>query len=102
MSSTSSSILVRLISAPWCKRCHVIKPDVVSHCALAGATLEHVNYDDWDEEDPRRAAIASLPTILMSVDGGTTHRVYTASTLEAWKTDILATVKIGASDSEDF
>lgn len=96
----SFPVIVHLISAPWCKRCHVIKPDVVSHCALVGATLEHINYDDWDEGDPRRSTITSLPTIIMSVDGGITHRIYTATTFESWKTDILATVRIGTT--EDF
>lgn len=100
--SSPSLVLVRLVSAPWCKRCHVLKPDVVRHCAIAGATLEHVNYDDWDEEDPRRADIKSLPTILMSVDGGATYRTYTAATIDAWKTDILTTVKIDVGSSEDF
>jgi hypothetical protein len=100
-SMPSSSVLVRLISAPWCKRCHVIKPDVVSHCTLAGATLEHVNYDDWDEEDPRRAEIKSLPTILMSVDGWATQQVYTAATIEDWKVAIFATIQLGGGGLTD-
>jgi hypothetical protein len=101
MPSSSSSVLVRLISAPWCKRCHDIKPDVVNHCTLAGATLDHVNYDDWDEEDPRRAEIKSLPTILMSVDGGKTHQVYTAATIEDWKVAIFATIQLGGGGLTD-
>jgi hypothetical protein len=93
-----STIQVRLISAPWCKRCHTLKPEIATLCAITGATLEVINYDDWEEDDPRRDQIKSLPTIFMSVDNGSTWTMYTAATFEEWKTAALASAPLKGSD----
>ncbi len=85
---------VLLVSAPWCKRCHELKPDIVALCAVTGRELRIVSFDDLEDDDPVKVAVKSLPTLLM--DG----KVYTAATIEAWKTDIVETVKLGGSDTE--
>jgi thiol-disulfide isomerase/thioredoxin len=71
---------VILISAPWCKRCHELKPEIAAMCAIAGRNLVLVDYDSLEDDDPQKKRVTSLPTILM--DGA----VYTAATLDAWKT----------------
>jgi hypothetical protein len=83
---------VILISAPWCKRCHVLKPDIAGLCAVTGRTLTVVNFDELADDDPLKTNVKSLPTILM--DG----KAYTAATFEEWKTATLATVKLTGSD----
>lgn len=94
-----TQIRVLLISAPWCKRCHTLKPDITALCAMTGATLEHANYDDWDEEEQQ--VIKSLPTIRLSVDAGATWTDYTAATFDVWKAAMLANVQTCTTD-EDF
>ncbi len=83
---------VVLISAPWCKRCHILKPDIAGLCAATGRTLLVVNFDELEDDDPQKIAVKSLPTILM--DG----KAYTADTIEEWKTNIIGSVKLVASD----
>lgn len=91
---------VELISAPWCKRCHTVKPDVAATCAMVGATLVTVNYDDLDET--AQAAVTSLPTIRMRVSPDADWTIWTANTLTEWKTAAMATVSVGPSNDEDF
>jgi hypothetical protein len=91
------SLTVKLISAPWCKRCHEIKPDVVAYVAMAGATLEVVNFDELEEEDPMRAAVTSLPTILMQTKINGPWTSHTAHTLAEWKTAVLASAFVGTN-----
>lgn len=92
--------IVELISAPWCKRCHTIKPDVAATCAMVGATLVTVNYDDLEEA--AQADVTSLPTIRMRVGPEAGWTIWTANTLNEWKTAIMATVSVGPSIDEDF
>ena len=92
------SLEVRLISAAWCKRCAVIKPDVEALCKTAGATFTIVDFDELEEDDPVKRAVTALPTILM--DG----KAYTPAELDAWRAAITAvavSVAVGAGD-EDF
>jgi thiol-disulfide isomerase/thioredoxin len=84
-----------LISAPWCKRCHELKPDIAGLCAIAGRTLSIVNFDELEEDDPVKMAVKSLPTILM--DGN----AYTAATIEAWKTAVICSVTV-STGGDDF
>ena len=88
---------VEIISAPWCKRCHAIKPDVAKHCALAGATLTVVDYEEMEEAD--KANITSLPTIRMRLSPEAGWSVYNADTLEAWK---VAIVSSAMKTDDDF
>jgi hypothetical protein len=82
------TIEVQIISAPWCKRCGTIKPEVARYCSLNGAALTVVDYEaGLDEKD--KAEIKSLPTIRMKRISETVWSIYTADTIEAWKTDIV-------------
>ncbi len=95
------TVTVEIISAPWCKRCHTIKPEVAAVCAVAGAQLIYVEYDDLSEAD--QTCVTSLPTIRMRI--GTEENgwsIWTANTLEAWKTAIMATVSAAPSSDTDF
>jgi thioredoxin-like negative regulator of GroEL len=86
---------VVLISAPWCKRCHELKPDIAGLCAIAGRALTVVNFDELEEDDPMKVAVKSLPTILM--DG----KSYTAASIEAWKTAVVDSVTL-STGGDDF
>lgn len=88
---------VQIISAPWCKRCQTVKPEVARYCALTGATLIVVEYEEMEAVD--KDTVKSLPTIRMKNDADPSWTVYTADTLEAWKTDI---VKMAATTATDF
>lgn len=92
--------IVELISAPWCKRCHTVKPDVAATCAVVGASLTYVEYDDLDEAT--QATVTSLPTIRMRIDEGSAWTIWTANTLVEWKEAIMATVSVAPSADEDF
>ncbi len=93
-------VIVRLVSAAWCKRCHTLKPDIRALCAATGAQFEEVDYDALDDDDPQKTAIKSLPTIQMSTDSATTWRAYTATTLEEWKTAIMASAELSTQDTD--
>lgn len=90
----SNTLTVELISAAWCKRCTVIKPEVASLCKAAGAIFTVIDYDDLAEDDPTKSAVTALPTIVM---GG---KMYTPAELEKWRADISAAA-LTAGD-EDF
>lgn len=91
------TIEVQIISASWCKRCGIIKPDVAQYCALNGAALTVVDYEE-ELDEKEKEGIKSLPTIRMKRISETVWMIYTADTIEAWKTDI---VKL-APDNQDF
>ena len=90
-------IEVQIISAPWCKRCHVVKPEVARYCQLNGAALTVVDYEELDEKE--KEIVKSLPTIRMRIvtSSSTDWSVYTTDTLETWKTDI---VKLAPADTD--
>lgn len=94
----TTTITVRLISAPWCKRCHEMKPDIAAHVAIADATLETVNFDELEDGDPVRASVVSLPTIHMQTVAGGPWVSYTAATFDAWKSAILAAALVRSAD----
>ena len=77
---------VQLISAPWCKRCVVIKPDVASCAAMNGATLTVVDYEEMEESE--KADIKSLPTIRLRLGSTEAWTVFTADTLDLFKTTL--------------
>ena len=81
---------VQYISAAWCKRCHVVKPDVVRYCTIAGADLTILDFEEMEEEE--KAKIASLPEIRMK--NGDDWVIFTSSQLEEWKTAITHTAVI--------
>ena len=90
---------VQLISAPWCKRCQVVKPDVTAHCTMNGLTLTIVDYEEMSDEE--KATIKSLPTIRMRSGPLDTWSVYVTDTLESFKTD-LAQASMGQVQDTDF
>lgn len=85
---------VQLISAAWCKRCQVIKPDVERLCTIAEAIFSYIDYDALDESDPVKQAVTALPTIRMRTEIKGEWALYTPTELEAWKTAITATVDL--------
>ena len=95
------TVSVEIISAPWCKRCHIVKPEVAVICAMTGATLTYVEYDDLDEA--AQAVVTSLPTIRMRIGGANDEwSIWTANTLNEWKTVIMATASVAPSADTDF
>ena len=91
---------VVLVSATWCGRCKIIKPDVEALCKTAGATFTVVDYDDLEEDDPVKQTIKALPTIRMRC-GDSTWSTYTPSEIETWKSAMLSTAATPTS-GEDF
>jgi hypothetical protein len=92
---------VQIISAPWCKRCQTVKPEVARYCSLAGATLSVVEYEEMEAAD--KDTVKSLPTIRMKSGADPSWSVYTTDTLEAWKTDIVKLASITApTTATDF
>lgn len=92
--------LVKLVSAPWCKRCHELKPEIAATVAIAGATLEVVNFDELEDEDPVKVAVKSLPTILMQTKTGGPWASYTAYTMAEWKAAIIAGASVITTDTD--
>ena len=88
-------IEVQIISAPWCKRCHIVKPEVAKFCGMNGAALTEVDYEEMEEA--QKETIKSLPTIRMRASSSSPWSVYTTDTLESWKTDI---VKLSPVDTD--
>ena len=81
--------IVQLISAAWCTRCVTVKPEVAKFCALAGTTMDIVDFEEMDEEE--KATITSLPTIRMKADAAGEWSTWTTATLEDWKSAIVQT-----------
>ena len=94
---TPPSMNVQVISAEWCKRCHVIKPEVAKVCALTQIPYAVLDFDELDEAD--KLTVKSLPTIRI-LRGGVVDSTYTASEFEAWKSVLMAAAS-GTKD-EDF
>jgi thiol-disulfide isomerase/thioredoxin len=88
--SAAAAIEVQLISASWCKRCAVIKPEVEALCKTAGAKFTVVDFDELEEDDPVKCAVTALPTILMN------GKTYTPAELDAWREAIAAAAVAGA------
>ena len=82
---------VQIISAPWCKRCQVVKPDVAEHCRIGGAELSILDYDEMEEDD--KASVKSLPTIRMRLTPDAGWMIFTADSLDQFK-QTLATAAV--------
>jgi thiol-disulfide isomerase/thioredoxin len=91
---------VVLVSATWCGRCKIIKPEVEALCKTVGATFTVVDYDELEEDDPVKQAVKALPTIRMRC-GDSTWSTYTPSEIETWKSAMLSTAATPTS-GEDF
>jgi hypothetical protein len=87
-------IEVQLISAPWCKRCGVIKPGVEQACKNAGATLTVVNYDDLTDDSPIKNRVTALPMILIG------DKAYKPADSDEWR-DVLAAAAVANAVGED-
>jgi hypothetical protein len=90
---------VQLISASWCKRCHVVKPDVAAHCTMNGLVLTIVDYEEMSDEE--KATIKSLPTIRMRPGPLATWTIYVTDTLDSFKAD-LAQASMKQTQNTDF
>jgi hypothetical protein len=86
VAATSTMTEVQIISAPWCKRCHTIKPEVVAACELSGIILAVIDYEKMEEAE--KTDIKSLPTIRMRSSAEAAWVSYTADTLAECKTAI--------------
>ena len=84
--AANPTIEVQIISAPWCRRCDRIKPEVASHVAVAGARLVNIHMEDLEEAE--QASITSLPTVRMRPTPTAGWMIYTAHTLHHWKEDL--------------
>lgn len=95
---------VQIISAVWCKRCLTIKPEVESLCGLTGATLTKLDMDQLEEDgDPLFSEVKSLPTIRMKKTADEPWVIYTAATLDEWKTAIVAAAPVAPTAGDtDF
>ena len=88
---------VQIVSAPWCKRCHTIKPEVTAACALNGLVLTVIDYEKMEEAE--KAEIKSLPTIRMRASAEAAWVSYTADTLAAWK-EAFSQIAISTTDTD--
>lgn len=101
----TTRLFVQIVSAPWCKRCHEIKPRVAELCHITGATLEEVNYDELEEDDSLKMSVTALPTVRLLVErdgkaGGWT--AYTPKDLTAWEDQMRLHVSVTPSADLDF
>lgn len=94
-------IHVQMISAPWCKRCAEMKPDILRTVNMAQAQFTYLNFDDLEDDDEAKLAVKALPTVRMRVDSGD-WKVYPAGEVAAWKETILALVPVAPAADEDF
>lgn len=95
------SIEVQMISAPWCKRCAELKPDILRTANMAQARFAYLNYDELEDDDEAKLAVKALPTVRMRVDNGD-WRAYPAGEVAAWKETILGLVPVAPADDDDF
>lgn len=87
-------IEVQLISAPWCKRCHVIKPGVEQACKNAGADLTVINYDELEEDSTLKQQVKALPSLII---GG---QIYKPADSEEWR-EVLAAAAVATAIGGD-
>ncbi len=95
------SIQVQMISAPWCKRCAEMKPDILRTANMAQAHFMYLNFDELEDDDEAKLAVKALPTVRMRVDGGD-WKAYPAGEIAAWKEAILALVPVAPIADDDF
>jgi hypothetical protein len=81
------TVEVKIVSAPWCKRCQIIKPEIQTHCAFQGVEPVWVNVDELEDSDEIKGLVASLPTLLVRT-GSEAWQVFTFATFDAWKTAV--------------
>ena len=95
-----NTVEVQMISAIWCKRCQVMKPDVERLCTATEATFTYVDFDDLEEDDPIKKLVTALPTIRMRPSPTAEWTSYTPAEIDAWKTAITSAVAIGVHDTD--
>jgi len=94
-------IQVQMVSAPWCKRCAVLKPDIQLTSNAAQAEFVYLNFDELDDDDEAKLAVTALPTVRMRIGDGQ-WKNYPAADIPKWKEEILALVPVAPSADEDF
>lgn len=95
-----STIEVQIISAPWCRRCDRIKPEVAEHVGMTGARLVNIQMEDLEETE--QSTITSLPTIRMRTSPTAGWMIYTAHTIDHWKEDLTNLTLKNAVATTDF
>jgi hypothetical protein len=81
---------VQMISATWCKRCHVIKPGVEQACKNAGATLTMIDYEGLEDGDPIKNRVTALPMLIIN------DKAYKPADSEEWR-EVLAAAAVAAA-----
>ncbi len=89
---------VRMITAPWCKRCAEMKPDVIHLSRLASAKLLFENYDDMPTEETDN--IKSLPSfqVRKGSEEWNICRFFSVSEYEQFKNILLENIHIEEMD----
>jgi thiol-disulfide isomerase/thioredoxin len=95
------SIQVQMISAPWCKRCALMKPDILRTVNMVNAGFTYLNFDELEEDDEAKLAVTALPTVRMRVDDGD-WKAYPAGEISVWKEAILALAPVAPTEDDDF
>jgi len=95
-------IEVEFISAPWCKRCKTLRPEVEEVCHLAGAVFRYVNMDDLDDDDSLKMAVTALPTMRTRLTKTAPWVMWVPNDFDAWKITILGAAVVGVSEITDF
>lgn len=90
-----------MISAPWCKRCAEMKPDILQATNMAGATFTYLNFDEMEEDDELKQAVKALPSLRMRVGDGE-WKLYAAGEVGAWKEALLAAASVAPATDTDF
>jgi hypothetical protein len=73
-----------------------VKPEVAKFCGMNGVVLTEVDYEEMSD-GAEKDAVKSLPTIRMRLSSSAPWFIYTADTLEIWKSDI---VRLAPADTD--
>ena len=87
---------IEFISAPWCKRCHTLRPTVEEICRLAGAKFVYVNMDELDPDSDIAKAVTALPTMRTKLTADADWVMWVPASLEAWKEAVMNTALTAA------
>ena len=100
MINTMTDVEVQYIGAEWCKRCHILRPEVQAICAVAGAIpFNYVDFDELDENSELKATVTALPTF--RIRRGTVWTTYTPNTIAAFKDALMGAAAVDTT-STDF
>lgn len=94
-----TDIEVQYIGAEWCKRCHVLRPEIQAVCAVSGAVpFNYVDFDELDENSELKATVTALPTF--RIRHGAIWTTYNANTLADFKAALLAATPLDTTGTD--